>query len=516
MRVGIIAVYVDYHRRGRRNRYAMQPGVGPLLAGLLPADVEVDVVNETWTAPDWFRHYDLLFISALHSDFDRARQISHYWRRRGARTVFGGSLASVYPALCAPYFDAIVVGDPERTVPRLYADFVRGELQPVYRSTTYDGARVATPRFELLAHQSYTPVCLEATRGCPFECDFCVLTGLGTRFGTRPADNVARDVADGLRAVAHRGWLARSLVGFADNNIGGSPAYLRELCRALEPLGVQWYAAATFNVVSNPELVQLMSRSGCRMVYVGLESFNTATLADMNKKHNIVAKLRGTIDMCRRNGILLISGLMLSPLTDSVEYIATIPERLRECGLHVPTFICFESPIPGTPQFKRLAASPEPSLMPNALLRDFTGYTLTVRPRLAAVDEFVRAYREVVETVYAWPRRAAKIFDDSRMLLPRRRWMPVLLGAADMIMTDPRPAPARTLVAGTDLPPPETVPLTSGDFTSEEERTAVMQPTRVTDDQGRVAAQWLDAHPVFEPVRKMHGHTVHSNARTVG
>jgi hypothetical protein len=33
MRIGIISVYVDYHRRGRKNRLAMQPGIGPLLAG---------------------------------------------------------------------------------------------------------------------------------------------------------------------------------------------------------------------------------------------------------------------------------------------------------------------------------------------------------------------------------------------------------------------------------------------------------------------------------------------------
>ena len=62
----------------------LQPQAGPLIAALLPPGVEVDVINDTWEDPDWRRDYDLLFISCLHSDFDRARQISHYWRRRGA------------------------------------------------------------------------------------------------------------------------------------------------------------------------------------------------------------------------------------------------------------------------------------------------------------------------------------------------------------------------------------------------------------------------------------------------
>jgi hypothetical protein len=84
VRVGIISVFTDYRRGGRHLRGPLQPQIGPLVAALLPPDVEVDVVNDAWDDPDWSRDYDLLFISALHSEFDRARQISHYWRRRGA------------------------------------------------------------------------------------------------------------------------------------------------------------------------------------------------------------------------------------------------------------------------------------------------------------------------------------------------------------------------------------------------------------------------------------------------
>ena len=71
------------------------------------------MVTDTGEAPDGSRDYDRLSLSALHSDFDRARQISHASRRRGAKTVLGGPLASTFPQLCAPWFDAVAVGDPE-------------------------------------------------------------------------------------------------------------------------------------------------------------------------------------------------------------------------------------------------------------------------------------------------------------------------------------------------------------------------------------------------------------------
>jgi hypothetical protein len=503
LRVGIISVFTDYHRRGRKNRLAMQPGIGPLLAGLLPRGVEIEVINETWRDPDWNRDYDLLFLSSLHSDFDRARAISHYWRRRGTATVYGGPFASAYPGLCQPFFDSVVVGDPEASVPEIYSDFARRELKPRYVAARYEAGGVAPPRFDLVAGQSLTPLCLEATRGCPFECEFCVLTGLGTRHHARPAADVLRDIRLGQEAVrgGFRPWRHR-VVGFADNNIGGNLPYLRQLCAALAPLGLHWYAAATFNVAANRDLVRLMAGAGCGVLYVGLESFNPEAIRDMNKNQNVVAKIRTAIDNCRRNGILLISGLMISPLADDLDYLAAVPEHLDACGLHLPTFICLESPLPGTPHFKRLAARPEPALLPGALLRDFSGYTLTVRPARAPLAEFIGAYRDLVRRVYAPARRLRKLADDLSYFLPRGRWFPALLDTIDTLAVDPVPASGRSLLAGSDTPPPEAVPFAAGDFDSEEQRARVVAPWRVTDERGAVLPQWLTARTVFERERR--------------
>lgn len=55
MRVGIIFVFMDFHRKGKKYRGILQPLIGPLVAGLLPRDIEIDVVNETWEDPDWDR-----------------------------------------------------------------------------------------------------------------------------------------------------------------------------------------------------------------------------------------------------------------------------------------------------------------------------------------------------------------------------------------------------------------------------------------------------------------------------
>src|SRR5215469_4223443 len=458
MRVGIIAAYMDYHRRGAQHRGVLQPQIGPLIAALLPRDVDVDVINDTWEDPDWRKDYDLLFISSLHPDFDRARQISHYWRRRGSKTVYGGILASTYPNLCGPFFDALVVGDPEGAVPRLYDDFRRNELKPMYVSLPYDPTRIPPPRLELLARKQPVPISIEITRGCPFSCEFCALTGIGTRYHIRSAESAVRDIREAQRVL--RGNVPSYklyMAVFNDNNIGGNPGFLRELCAALASFNkkVFWGSALTFNVVMDLQTVRALSRAGCRFVFMGLESFNREAIADMRKFQNTIEMTKSVINQCRRYGILVESGLMINPMVDDCKYMRTIPESLEECGLHIPTFICFESPIPGTPHFHRLASLDVPTFLPNALLRDFTGYTLVTRPKREGLSEFVQTYKWLLQTVYSKWAKILKLADDlPRFLLHGYAWTALL----DLIVQAPtrfRVDPTRTYLAGTDKAPPE-------------------------------------------------------------
>jgi hypothetical protein len=218
----------------------------------------------------------------------------------------------------------------------------------------------------------------------------------------------------------------------------------------------------------------------------------------MNKYQNAVGSIRSVLDCCRDHGILVVAGLMLSPTVDDLDYIASIPERLDECGLHVPAFVSFETPLPGTPYFRKLAAQPEPALLPGALLRDFTGYTLVVRPTRAGTDEFIATYRSLIRQIYAPSRRLRKLIADSSRFLPRGYLFSAWIDAKDQLGPYQEAWPYRSLLAGTDTPPPETVPFADGDFVSEAERDAVLGPTRVADSDGRILPCWLEPTRVYD------------------
>lgn len=499
MRVGIISVFTDYHRRGRHHRGALQPQIGPLIAALLPHDAQLDIVNDAWDDPHWDRDYDLLFVSCLHSDFDRARQISHYWRRRGAKTVLGGPMASQFPQLCAPYFDSIAIGDPEPVVPAIVRDFGANALRPLYRAQAYRGDTVPLPRLDLVADRQLLPFSFEVTRGCPYACDFCVLTGLGTRYHTRSVEAVAAQLESAKRMLAPLApWHRRRLTIFYDNNLGGNPTYLRELCAAIEPLDLRWGCCVTFNVVRDEATVARMAAAGCCCVYVGIETFNPAALADMRKHQNVLAETRRVVDLCRRHGILLTAGLMLSPRHDPTDYIDAIPAYLKAAGIHVPTYICFETPFPGTPHFARLAASHPAPLMPGTLLSDLDGYTVATRPRYASPTAFVEAYKRVHREVYGWPNRIAKLADDLPRLAIARSPGAIVVDCAEVLF-DAQPLPAdRSFLAGADKVRPEHVPLTAADFADEAERAVIMDSWAVADEEGRPLSQWLGSRRVYE------------------
>jgi hypothetical protein len=505
MRVGIISVFVDYQRRGAHKRGVLQPQVAPLIAALLPPDVEVEIVNDSWNDPDYSRDYDLLFLSALHPDFDRARQLSHYWRRRGAKTVFGGTMASSYPQLCRPYFDAVVVGDAEGSVPQIYQDFCANTLKPVYVSPAYDAARLPVPRFELMAQAQMFPVSLEASRGCPFACNFCILTGLGTRYHSRPIADVVRDIRAGFeRTRRHTRWWEwhkRRTVVFYDNNLGGDLAWLGQLSDALAPLGIFWGGPITFNALQDGDLVERMGAAGCIGLYTGLETFNAESLASMNKHHNVLDDTRRVVNQCLRSGIMVDTGILLNPSVDTVDYVHSIPQSLAACGIHVPTFVAFECPIPGTPHFRRVATGDQPAFLPNALLRDFTGYTLVTRPQRASIEDFVESYRWLCAAVGSRRARLNKLASDIPRLLRRGHWPTVAADIVDHWLDVPEfiPDAGRSLIAGTDTPPPEAdqVPFSSDDFVSEAERAEICGPWQVTDESGHVLPQWLEGQQVY-------------------
>jgi len=202
------------------------------------------------------------------------------------------------------------------------------------------------PRWDLIKGRRYGKSVTIATRGCPHRCDYCsipLLYGPATvRY--RPIDEVVREVATSpTRAVV-----------FWDDNIGANPRYAKELFRALAPLGKWWTSQCTANAARDEQLVELAARSGCKALFLGLESISQESLDATNKGHNRVDAYRRLIAMLHRYGVAVHLGIMFGFDQDDAGIFRRTAEFLEEASVDVAT-VSMVVPMPGTPTFRRLS-----------------------------------------------------------------------------------------------------------------------------------------------------------------
>lgn len=75
---------------------------------------------------------------------------------------------------------------------------------------------------------------------------------------------------------------------FVDDNFVANKSRAKNFLRRLIPLGIHWVGQAEIDVANDPEMVDLLKRSGCLGFVVGFESITPGSLAWMKKTNNLV------------------------------------------------------------------------------------------------------------------------------------------------------------------------------------------------------------------------------------
>jgi radical SAM superfamily enzyme YgiQ (UPF0313 family) len=450
MRIAIISTYTHPTRQRIKEPSIMQSAVPELIAGLCPPHVEVEIYNEKEIDIPRDKHWDLVFFSYLHSYYEHTKVLSTLFRQRGIVTVAGGRHASYFPEDCQKYFDAVVIGEPEANVPVLLQDFEKGQLKQLYSLPSLGPEAIRPARYDLIdfSHNTMRLPGIEASRGCPFKCNFCVLTG-HERYRYRPIKDVINEIQTRMVWNPNYFGVLGNAFSFLDNNLGGSPKYLRELCEALKPLKKTWGCALTFNILKDDSLVRLMAEAGCRYIYTGLESLNPESIEAMNKGQNKLGEVKNVIRRVFSHGILLSFGLIVGSDGDTNEYLYKLPEYLADLEYFSVTFLGIVSPYPETPFFRELQA--EGRLLPGTLSRDYDGYTLCHRPSKLHPSEVVEHFQRLCTQLGSLPNLARHYW--TKLLksdMPRYRSTILFSGPEVLSIRRPLRNPARRYIAGLD------------------------------------------------------------------
>jgi radical SAM superfamily enzyme YgiQ (UPF0313 family) len=173
--------------------------------------------------------------------------------------------------------DAIVSGYGEEKWPELLRDYVGGKLQKRYHGNEISLENYSLPHTQYLKKHAYmNPHVVFASRGCKGTCDFCSVPAAGMKWNTRPVG----EVIDQIRNIP------AGRFAFNDVSLLEDREYAKELFTALIPLKKSWGGLCTSRIADDDEMLDLMARSGCIFLLIGLESINRATLKTMNKGFN--------------------------------------------------------------------------------------------------------------------------------------------------------------------------------------------------------------------------------------
>jgi radical SAM superfamily enzyme YgiQ (UPF0313 family) len=320
----------------------------PILASLSPKDVEISFTDDLLTPIDFrkdLKDVDLVGITVLSKTALRAYHIADAYRKKGIPVVLGGIHPSALPEEAKEHADSVVVGEAEEVWPYLVEDARAGNLKPFYRQEGYtDLAKMPAPRRDILPRKGYFPVdVVQATRGCPFRCEFCsVQNFFGEAYRCRPVS----DVVDEVRRLPHR------LMMFNDDNIIGNPSYSKELLKALIPLKKRWFSQASLTGLKDVGNVELLAKSGCNGLLIGFESLSKPNLIRSQKYQNNPAEYREIIHSLHRFGIAICGSFIFGFDEDDPSVFEETVSFVIQTKLFAAIFMIL-TPYPGTAFYQR-------------------------------------------------------------------------------------------------------------------------------------------------------------------
>ena len=415
------------------------------LAALTPAGIEVKITDENVDPIDFEEEVDLVGITGMVMHAKRAYEIAWQFRQRGIPVVMGGPHASSCPLEAKEHVDSVVIGEAEQVWARLIEDFGKGELQPFYQASSYCSMLgIPHPRLDLLRQDAYMTVnCVQTTRGCPHQCDFCHVTHFfGKTYRCRPVREVIQEVER----------LDSEFIVFIDDNIAGNRARARELFTELKSLKKKWAGQASLTLARDHELLRLAAESGCVSLFVGIESLSADNLREVNKSFNRASQFEEALRALHDHDIMILAGFIFGLDHDDE---GVFEKTLRFCErnrIELPSFFVL-TPLPGTPLFERIES--EGRLLHKNWSK-YNGATVVFRPKLMTEETLQQGFNWVCKEGYSWESIAKRVFRPQQRFFTR-----VLSNIAYRSITRktpeaPIPALSRTLQRMND-----TIPLKS-------------------------------------------------------
>jgi radical SAM superfamily enzyme YgiQ (UPF0313 family) len=372
----------------------------------------------------------LVGIGAMTRMISRAYSFADALRAADIPVVMGGPHVTELPDEALgrdggpKHADAVALGEADETWPRIVTDAAQGRLKEIYEPVDEVGKErkpslqpypvipwntIDLQQFNLIpkvfSHlterhgdgwKNLNMIPIESGRGCPYGCEFCTVTGFfGDSIRFRTNESVVNELLMlKQRARKERGQIC---VFFIDDNFAINIKRTKSLLRDIIAADAQlpWTAQISANLLRDEELVDLIAASGGKWVFIGMESLDTANLADVNKNFSKPDEYMAVLSRLAKRNIYAITSFILGLDNDTPGVADRMLEQIEKWPPGLPVFSPL-TPLPGTPLYSRLEA--EGRLTRPRHWLNFARYRMSHTPLKMTTDQ---AHEEVDK---AWRR----------------------------------------------------------------------------------------------------------------
>ncbi len=340
-------------------------GLPMIGAGLVRDGHDVSIYVLDLAPIDWedLLAADLVGFSATTSTINQAYEMADRLRLNGIPVIMGGPHVTFMTEEALRHSDFVAVGEQGNRIMSELVNFLEGKatleaisgLSYKKRGITINnpiGRRVQNlddlpfPDLTLIKnHQEITITPIMTSWGCPFDCNFCSVTAMfGKKYRYRSPEKVIEEIKE----------KKATNIFFYDDNLAANHARLKILLSMIlkERIKIRWSAQMRVDVAKDPEMLDLMARSGAWLVYLGLESINQETLDNFHKSQQ-VEEIVKAIGILHQYNIRSHGMFVLGADTDQKSTIReTIDFALKhKIDTIMPNIL---TPLPGTELFQEL------------------------------------------------------------------------------------------------------------------------------------------------------------------
>ena len=282
--------------------------------------------------------------------------------------IIGGTHASVMVDDTLEYCDAVVRQEGDETLPELLDKWKNDEgLGDVLGVSYWDkGIRkhnltrpfvqefetipdlelidgyMNWPKWKLLLKLKLRWQVLQTSRGCPYDCSFCIAPReLGRGYRLRSVENVIADIKYQQKLVGTKYFF------MVDNHFTVNRERTKQLLNRIIEEKIKWYGICftRLEVARDEELLALLKKAQVNTLYMGLESFDNKVLKLLNKKQTSDG-LKKALKTIKKHKLRVLGSFVLGSDDDTVESIrATINAAIEEDIDYVALF-----PLSGYPE----------------------------------------------------------------------------------------------------------------------------------------------------------------------